>query len=162
MPVQNTDSVPLNQQSLNKGASNVLSDPTVIVGSRNPVSQASKSITPKVWTYRVRGIPAGLDWQATKSLIETTLDLGASELRSLAPDPYKTQEQVATLEISQPPYGKLNPQLDSEWQIPIPSICTPDARELSKSTITVDKHFHGLTPLNTFTNLEEDCIEFVF
>ena len=136
--------------------------------------------SPKMWTYRVQGIPAGLDGEATASLIQSTLKLKDWELCSLAPDPTRVSEQVATFEVSQPPYGVLKPRPKSEWQFPIyknqwgkthdsnsnnsaqdlatentsTSNCrSPNGRTVNrqkKSTITVDKHFHGLTPLNSW------------
>lgn len=134
--------------------------------------------TPRTWTYRVRGIPVGLDWEGTLSLIQSTLRLSDWELRSLAPDPIRDREQVATFEVLQPPYSTLEPRSDCQWQFPIShilnqstessnrSICEgnlsvggfsaskhslPDGKIVErhrKSTITVDKHFLGLTPLN--------------
>ena len=139
--------------------------------------------TSRLWTYRVRGIPLGLDWDDATSLIGSTLKIRDWELRSLAPDPVRNREQTATFEVLQPPYGMLQPCSDSEWQFPIPSSSSgsTDAstenilegsrstrnllatdtsspsydlvnqkfrRQLKKMTITVDKHFRGLTPLN--------------
>ena len=134
--------------------------------------------TPRMWTYRVRGIPVGLDWEATTLLVQSTLKIRDWELRSLAPDPIRDSEQVATFEVLQPPYGTLMPRSGSEWQFPISDVLngnttalnrniqernpstasfsasnynTPGAKPVNrhkKSTITVDKHFLGLTPLN--------------
>ena len=134
--------------------------------------------TSKMWTYRVQGIPVGLDWQAAASLLESTLKLKDWELCSLAPDPTRASEQVATFEVLQPPYGLLKPRPNLEWQFPIhknqggntlisdsnnpaqnhtkektstSSYRSSNGRTASrqkKSTITVDKHFLGLTPLN--------------
>jgi len=134
--------------------------------------------TPRTWTYRVRGIPVGLDWASTNSLIQSTLRLRHWELRSLAPDPIRNREQVATLEIVQPPYSTLEPRSDCQWQFPISNIPNEDTdspnrlifegnlsvgdtsasshnlpdgkvvKRRRKATITVDKHLLGLTPLN--------------
>lgn len=136
------------------------------------------SETPRTWTYRVRGIPVGLDWASTNSLIQSTLSLSDWELRSLAPDPIRSREQVATFEILQPPYSTLEPRSDCQWQFPISLIPNEDTdspnrlifegnlsvgdtsasshnlpdgkvvKRRRKATITVDKHFLGLTPLN--------------
>lgn len=136
------------------------------------------SETPRIWTYRVRGIPIGLDWESSTSLIQSTLRLRHWELRSLAPDPIRNREQVATLEILQPPYSTLEPRPDSQWQFSVShipnedtdspdrsvfggnfsvgdisatSLNLPDRKVVKrrrKATITVDQHFLGLTPLN--------------
>ncbi len=142
----------------------------------------TKSETATTWTYRVRGIPIGLGWECTTLLIQSTLKIKNWELRSLAPDPIREREQVATFEVLQPPYSTLKPRPDSQWQFSISHIPNensaspnaslngsildgslsvgdttasnnnfPDVNHLKrhkKSTITVDKHFLGLTPLN--------------
>ena len=143
-----------------------------------PSGAQEMQTTPRMWTYRVRGIPKGLDWEATASLLQSTLKLRDWELQSLAPDPVREKEQVATFEVLQPPYGALGPRPGSEWQFSIPSSqcgnantsnsrisqCnhslktspTPESNSQGgktmnrnkKSTVTVDKHFLGLTPLN--------------
>ena len=96
---------------------------------------------------------------------------------------------MATFEVLQPPYGTLRSRPNSEWQFSISSslsesthtsnsIISDETHSTSntstsnhniqggkainrhkKSTITVDKHFRGLTPLNC---LEEshDSIEY--
>ena len=164
------------------------------VPSDTPKASASAQDPPKLWTYRVRGIPIGLEWDAAASLIESTLEIEDWELRSLAPDPVRCTEQVATFEVLQPPYGMLKPRPDSEWQFPIsisssgstdastenilensqPTAVTlaadtsnsihdlPNqrpARRRKKLTITVDKHFIGLTPLNR-PDERQNCIEY--
>ena len=149
------------------------------VGSRMaPITAQDTQETSRMWTYRVRGIPVGLDWEATTLLIESTLQLRNWELRSLAPDPIREREQVATFEVLQPPYGTLRSRPDLEWKFSISNNLSENTHTSNsiisdenhstgntsmsnhnvqggkainkhkKSTLTVDKHFRGLTPLN--------------
>ena len=166
--------------------SNGLSSSTQLASS--PAQDAQS--TPRMWTYRVRGIPVSLDWEAAASLIQSTLKLKDWELSSLALDPTRTNEQVATFEVLQPPYGVLKPRPNSEWQFRIyekqsgnvtvhhsknpalnhtseeTSIPNPRSQNgktinrQKKSTVTVDKHFLGLTPLNRCDE-KESAVEYV-
>ena len=89
----------------------------------------------KTLTYRVRGIPSGLDKAGAQSLLQDAL--GTRSSRGLIIDSLAaaSSRQVATVRLSGRP-EKLN-GCKRQWQV--------SARGI---TMTVDTHFGGFTPLH--------------
>ena len=86
----------------------------------------------KTLTYRVRGIPSGLDKAGAQSLLQAALGTRDLIIDSLAA---ATSKQVATVRLPGRP-AKLD-GCKRQWQV--------SARGI---TMTVDKHFGGFTPLH--------------
>ena|SRR5436190_14497335 len=106
-------------------------------------------------TFRVMGIPAAFTYEDSKRLLRSVLE-GHNEItklivHSLAPDPHSSGRgsgrfQIATVAFEQVPNclsGNGN-----QWTLPVPRprILTD---KTFPSSITVDSHFSGFTPLNT-------------
>ncbi|KAH0537751.1 hypothetical protein FGG08_005499 [Glutinoglossum americanum] len=108
---------------------------------------SGKASYPK--TYRVQGIPAESDGRLLLRLI-----LGArDEPFSIGPDPQRSAFQVATITLGQVPTGLQDGR--TEWAY------NPPNGEIEGSSITVDSHFMGFTPLNSIgggPDHKMDCI----
>jgi hypothetical protein len=110
-------------------------------------------------TYRVHGIPATLSRKECKKLLNSILK-GDNEnldlsVHSLGPDPYISDfkaPQIATITFRQVP--KCLRDDVKEWTLPIPS-----SDENETSSIVIDCHFSGFTPLNSIKDSPEHKIE---
>ncbi|CAF9930096.1 MAG: hypothetical protein ALECFALPRED_004516 [Alectoria fallacina] len=100
-----------------------------------PTSGSLKDENAKVLTYRVRGIPNGLDKAGAKSLLLAALETQNVTIESLAA---ASSNQVATIRVPGKPLKLKNwGTSKSQWQV--------SARGVS---MTVDTHFGGFTPLH--------------
>lgn len=100
-----------------------------------PTSGSLKDENAKALTYRIRGIPNGLDKAGAKSLLLVALETQDVTIDSLAA---ARSKQVATIRVPGKPL-KLKGwgTSKSQWQV--------SARGVS---MTVDTHFGGFTPLH--------------
>ena len=105
-------------------------------------SQNDSSNAPKVRTFRARGVPIGLNWDAAEALLKASLERQDLQLCSLAYDPYRMMEQVATFQASQFPHmsqkqpGQKQP--GKEWHFTIPGTTTHNKGRRKELTITID------------------------
>ena len=99
------------------------------------ISRSQEDKNAKALTYRVRGIPSGLDKAGAKDLLLAALEVQDVTIDSLATASLK---QVATIRVPGKPL-KLKGWGNSkrQWQV--------SARGVS---MTVDTHFGGFTPLH--------------
>ena len=102
--------------------------------------------------YRVRGIPANAKAKTASMLLKSVLgekNLGM-RIRSLAPDAYAPQHNVATVTFQKRP--KLLTPNKSDWRFLIsPEINSSDEEQVARDDeIIIDTHFHGFTALNSF------------
>jgi hypothetical protein len=114
-------------------------------------------------TYRVQGIPATYNKEESRILLASILE-GDNEnpeptVHSLGADPSSTEGnrfQIATVTFKQDPKGLQDNK--GEWPLP-----TTRSRALNDkervSSITVDSHFLGFTPLNSFEDDSNHKIE---
>ncbi|KAL7937552.1 hypothetical protein V8C35DRAFT_183222 [Trichoderma chlorosporum] len=100
------------------------------------IPKAQISAQNKAVTYRLRGVPSKLEEQDVKELVKKALTLENDiivDINSLADDPSRRGEKIATLEFSQRPQEAcLNRQI----------------------FLLFDTHFRGLTPLHTRSDAE--------
>lgn len=98
-------------------------------------SESLENENARALTYRVRGIPNGLDKAGAKSLLLAALEIEDVTIDSLAA---ASSKQVATVRVPGK-QSKLKGWGDSkrQWQV--------SARGIS---MTVDTHFGGFTPLH--------------
>ena len=100
-------------------------------------------------TYRVKGIPATFTKEHSRiflsSILEELNENSELAVHSLGADPYSSERdtfQIATVTFQQVPrylqHGK------DEWTLP-----TTNSRVPNDTSITVDSHFSGFTPLNS-------------
>jgi hypothetical protein len=100
-------------------------------------------------TYRVQGIPAQLTEEECRKLLNSVLADDSENLEpviySLSVDPYRSDCKIATSTVKRCP-KRLQGGRD-EWTIPIEA---PRNRSNNRavSSITVDTHFSGFTPLD--------------
>lgn len=95
---------------------------------------------PRDKTFRLRGIPKGWDKAEVQRRIKDRLSLkDGTEVvaRSLSTNPYRHEEQVATIEFSNNTFTGLEDNAKSEWHIIV------EGHEL-----LLDTHFFGMTPLH--------------
>ena len=114
-------------------------------------------------TYRVRGIPAGFARRDTEDLLRSLFKRDGVDLQlgvhSLSPDPYSSRRrppQVATVAFVSVP-GELSGVKD-EWTLPIPHLRSSDGGP-AISSITIDTHFRGFTPLSSIGDSTEHEME---
>jgi hypothetical protein len=110
--------------------------------------------------YRVRGLPANTKKKVSE-LLKSMLgeeDLGM-RIRSLAPDAYDPQHNVATVIFKKRP-KVLAPNM-SEWRFPIsPQTNSSDEEQVVRDDeIIIDTHFHGFTALSSFKDRTFHLIE---
>ncbi|KAH0543156.1 hypothetical protein FGG08_002501 [Glutinoglossum americanum] len=114
-------------------------------------------------TYRVRGIPGAFTEDDTRKLLSSAFLVSNSNVEdpkprvhSLGPDPYSFGQdafQVATVT-----FRKILPILQEsqdEWTLPISGWRSPNGGP-EVSSLTIDSHFRGFTPLNS---VEDHSIE---
>ncbi|KAL7895102.1 hypothetical protein HDV64DRAFT_287730 [Trichoderma sp. TUCIM 5745] len=110
--------------------------------------------TTKFVTYRLRGIPSKLEQHDVKELVKQVLALEDNiivDVNSLANDPSRHGEKVATLDFSKTPVS-LSKQTDSaEWKF---STYDHQSNGHGKITLLFDSHFRGLTPLHSSNDAE--------
>lgn len=113
-------------------------------------------------TFRLRGVPLGRSKADTETLLKHAMKLDDSTeitVRSLALDPQRRKEQVATLDFSNTPSSLRSHS--GPWIFPIAdddAVLTESARDLR--TLTLDTAFDGLTPLHSDkdSNCIVDCV----
>lgn len=118
--------------------------------------KASSSLPNTV--YRVQGIPSDYNANMVVEALNTVLGLRNSreslQLGSLATSPYRP-EKVATISFKDTPMCLLK---GDEWCYDISDSRQPDSHNidrLPRTSIVIDSHFRGFTPLRTF-ELESD------
>ena len=104
-------------------------------------------------TFRVRGIPHGLDIEGVRTLLCTSLEAKTLSLDSLAASSNRKQEQVATFRLFERS-AKLDGER-TEWLVPAVSLNGPSEKQL-----VVDTHFEGFTPLHDPVGNCEDAFEY--
>lgn len=114
-----------------------------------------RDATTRFVTYRLRGIPSKFTQHDVKELINRVLALEQDitvDVNSLADDPSRHGEKVATLEFSKTP-GSLSKEAgNAEWKfLTYDNQCNDHA----KITLVFDTHFRGLTPLHSRS--DSDC-----
>ena len=114
-------------------------------------------------TYRVQGIPTTYSEEETRILLTSILERDSENLdpiiHSLCVDPSSSvgkRFQTATVAFKQDP--KIFQDQKGDWVLPIPR-----SRSLwdrgTNSSIKVDRHFLGFTPLNSFEDGSEHKVE---
>lgn len=112
---------------------------------------------------RVRGLPSTRSKKEVISLLARSLQIGPEapglRITSLARDPYRVQNQMATVMFLRdiPPLFMTSGR--SEWSINV-SEATSGSDSDWDQVLTFDTHFHGLTALSTPQSEEEviDCV----
>jgi hypothetical protein len=106
-------------------------------------------------TYRVQDLPGASDKECATLLIESAVGLspGCSDLKvhSLANDPYYSGRKTAT--ITSKDLADVLPEaaLRDRWEFDLPEQPSyTDKSEHHTSSLTIDTHFEGITPLNSF------------
>jgi len=114
-------------------------------------------------TYRVQGIPTTYNREESRLLLKSILDRDNENpepiIHSLCVDPSSSvgkRDQTATVSFKQDP--KVFQDERSEWVLPIPRLRSFWDRT-STSSIKVDSHFLGFTPLNGFEDDSDHKIE---
>ena len=114
-------------------------------------------------TYRVQGIPAAYSKDDSKRLVLSALGRDADDpepiIHSLGVDPSSSTSggfQIATVTFKRDPdiFG------DDKSQWVLPTTMPPHSIDrASTSSITIDTHFLGFTPLNSFEDGSTHDIE---
>ena len=115
-------------------------------------------------TYRVQGIPAALAKEDCERLLSSALrsqnESSEPVVHSLSADPYDTEKfKIATVTFKRIP-DKFQDGKDV-WTIPVrgPDILAgPNILGIT-SSLTIDCHFSGLTPLNSIRSDSDHKIE---
>jgi hypothetical protein len=117
-------------------------------------------------TYRVKGIPATFTKEDSRSFLTSILEElnESSELtvHSLGADPYSSERntfQIATVTFQQVPRCLQDGK--DQWTLPTTNSRVPNDTTVV-SSITVDSHFSGFTPLNSVKHGSGHEIEYVF
>ena len=106
-------------------------------------------------TFRVRGIPHGLDVRGARTLLCASLEAEVLNIDSLAAFSDRKKGQVATFRLSE-----RSARLDSdrtEWPVPAPRLEGASGKQL-----LVDTHFEGFTPLHDPIGNSEDAFEYFY
>ena len=104
-----------------------------------------------IFTFRVRGIPHGLDVEGAKTLLCASLELEDLSIDSLISSSDSRKGEVATFRLVQ-----RSAKLDgnrTEWRVP--AMCA-SARG---KELLVDTHFDGFTPLHDPVGKNGDAFE---
>lgn len=104
----------------------------------------------KRFTYRVRGIPQVFDLLGTRTLLEGALETHCT-VESLALNLGKRKDQVATIRLVEDSTKLQGPR--TEWRL------HAVGADGSSTTLTIDTHFDGLTPLHDPVCLDEEIVE---
>ncbi len=121
-----------------------------------PPLQHDTSEKRKALTYRVRGIPSGVDSIALRKNLETVLETRRLCVDSLAPSLIGREGQVATVRI--PNSSTLSESLD-EWRVPAGPTLGVVVDNKSERVLVIDTHFLGLTPLYSPASHTEHNLE---
>ena len=105
----------------------------------NDISESRKTLT-----YRVRGIPSGVDVDALRKGLEVLLETQRLHVDSLAPSPIRRAGQVATIRVANS--VKLSDICD-EWRTPAGRTLAVDTNDRGELVLAIDTHFLGFTPL---------------
>ncbi|KAI0410480.1 hypothetical protein F5X98DRAFT_98862 [Xylaria grammica] len=115
-------------------------------GPSADVPQPLRVADGKAMTYRLRGLSSNLDRQSLLRLVEGALRLVDGTVivvKSLANDPSRRGEKIATVEFSLVPNGTFQHNAKAEWSI---RVCDDTYGQL---TLHFDTHFRGWTPLHS-------------
>ena len=110
-------------------------------------------------TYRVQGIPATFTEEDCRILLCSTLQEENEDpepiVHSLGGDPCSQEFQIATVTFKKTP--KRFQDSKEEWTLPMtrPRVYS----DTIISSITVDNHFSGFTPLNSVRDISGPIIE---
>jgi hypothetical protein len=108
-------------------------------------------------TYRVQGIPTTFTREDCRALLSSALQSENESpepvVHSLSADPYTTKFQIATVTFKQIP-DRFQDGKD-EWTIPVTK---PNILGII-SSLAVDCHFSGFTPLNSVRDASDHKIE---
>lgn len=107
-------------------------------------------------TYRVRGIPYGVEIIALGKGLQVILESQDVNVDSLAQSSIRREGQVATIRVANS--AKLSDPRD-EWRIPAGRALAVDADDKSEPVLAIDAHFLGFTPLYSPTRDVEDNSE---
>lgn len=127
----------------------------------SPASNPSSNTSPR--TYRVQGIPSTRNEVSTQILLQSILiedDDSVIIIRSLAYDPRDRNVKVATFTIRGTSTQLSGTSRKWDFDIPKGEYNNDDvnARDLH---LSIDNHFEGFTPLNSFENSDEHKLELV-
>ncbi|KAK1237949.1 hypothetical protein MKX08_002528 [Trichoderma sp. CBMAI-0020] len=106
-------------------------------------------------TYRLRGVPSKVERHDVKELVKKVLALEDDitvNINSLADDPSRHGEKVATLDFSKTPVSLSKPTDNAEWKF---LTYDHESNDYGKITLLFDTHFRGLTPLHSSSDV--DC-----
>ncbi|KAL7917793.1 hypothetical protein ACQKWADRAFT_273841 [Trichoderma austrokoningii] len=109
----------------------------------------------KSMAYRLRGVPSKLEQHDVKELVKKVLALEDDitvDVNSLADDPSRHGEKIATLEFSKIPASLSKQAGNEEWEF---LACDSQWNDCGKTTLLFDTHFRGLTPLHSKS--DADC-----
>ena len=121
-----------------------------------PPLQHDTSEKRKALTYRVRGIPSGIDSITLRKYLDTILETRRLCVDSLAPNLIGREGQVATVRI--PNSSTLSESRD-EWRIPAGRTLGVVAENKSERVLAIDTHFIGFTPLYSPASPTEHNLE---
>ncbi|UKZ68508.1 uncharacterized protein TrAtP1_009539 [Trichoderma atroviride] len=110
--------------------------------------------TPRSVVYRLRGIPSRLEQHDVKKLVKEALPLEDDitvHIDSLADDPSRHGEKIASLEFSRIPRSLSKQPNQTEWRF---STNENQWNDRGKITLFFDTHFRGLTPLHSRSDAE--------
>jgi hypothetical protein len=116
-------------------------------------------------TYRVKGIPATFTKEDSRifltSILEELNENSELTVHSLGADPYSSERnifQIATVTFQQVPRCLQDGK--DQWTLPTTNSRVPNDTTVV-SSITVDSHFSGFTPLNSVKHGSGHEIEYV-
>ena len=121
-----------------------------------PPLQHDTSEKRKDLTYRVRGIPFGIDKIVLGKGLQAILESQEVNVDSLAQSSIRREGQVATIRVANS--AKLSDPRN-EWQIPAGCALAVNADDKSEPVLAVDAHFLGFTPLYSPTSDVEHKLE---
>lgn len=118
------------------------------------VQVSARDVTIKSVAYRLRGVPSELEPNDVKDLVKIVLALEddiAVDVNSLADDPSRHGEKIATLEFSKTPRSFSKQTGNAEWRF---STKDNQWNDRGKITLLFDTHFRGLTSLHSKSDVE--------
>jgi hypothetical protein len=113
---------------------------------------------PNDWTYRVQGVPAAFGREDCERLLSSALrsenESPEPMVHSLSADPYDIKNfKIATVTFKRVP-DRFQDGKD-QWTIPVTE---PNILGII-SSLTIDRHFSGFTPLNSIRDAADHKIE---
>lgn len=118
------------------------------------IPKAQISAQNKAVAYRLRGVPSKLEEQDVRELVKKALVLENDiivHINSLADDPSRHGEKIATLEFSKTPRSLSKETGNAEWKF---SVHDSQWNDRGKISLLFDTHFRGLTSLHTSSDAE--------